>query len=488
MINDTEEDVTKAHHDAVWVWLSALGLMSLFTYLANSFLLDTRIAGYETGPSTIVIIGLACFLIAATVFGRLSKRHYITKNALQNTAIFSLVSLVALVTLDSVFTAYILKSTPKTTIDERLFDKNVRIGELYPHLYYPTGKNFRLHKPGVTVSGFHYGAFYNKGMLELPVFVNDILNSRSIDIEIDKHGFREDTLIESANIFALGDSFAFGWGINQNDLWSSLIEKNIGKTVFNLGIHDSSPKQELELFKYVLENYSVTVDHVLWLIYEGNDLEDNYSETPPHITGSKKKIGIKYVVSDLLRGLKNNSVIHNFRTGRAELTIGKTSASRNECCEIEDISITTPVYVSDKLGPCMFAPHFIKRDSQTESYILNHPNRPLLDKTFNEMRDLANKYNFDVTVIIAPTKGRLHGKYFNSFPILSEFPYFINYVESLSHSAGFNTVNLYSALQPYADSKLLYFCDDSHWNEEGHRMAAKSVLNEIFDSKLLHVE
>lgn len=480
MMTETEEHAPKVHPDPVWVWLSAIGVSSVVTYLANSLLLDTRMAGYETGLFTIITIGFGCFLLVAAIFGRLWKKHIITNSGLQNTVIFSLVSLVALITLDSAFSAYIQASSPQPVTDERQFDRNTWVGELYPHLYYPTEKNFRLHKPGVSVSGVHYGGYYNKSMLESPVLVNDILDPRSIHIEIDKHGFREDTPIERANIFALGDSFTFGWGINQKDLWSEVIEKNIGETVFNLGIHDSSPKQELELLNYVLQNFSVTINHVLWLIYEGNDLEDNYNETAPPVTGSKKKTGIRHVISNLFRDLKNNSVIHNFRTGRAQLSKGKTPASPSEHREIDGVRLAMPVFTSDKLDQCMLHPDFIKHASQPESYILNHPNRPLLDKTFNEMRDLASKYNFDVTVIIAPTKVRLHGEYFNVVPESTESPHFINYVENLSKGHGFSVANLYRLLQPYADTRMLYFCDDDHWNEEGHRLAAKSILHEAF--------
>lgn len=479
----TKDTAANIRPDYGWIMLSALGLTCVVTYLANSLLLDTRIAGYVMGLTTIAIIGFGCFLLATISFGYLWKMRYVTKKGLQGTFISSLVSLVALIVLDSSFSAYIQASTPETAADDRIFDKNLKVMELYPRLYYPTERNFRLHKPGVTVTGTHYGGYYQKNMLQSPTLVRDVLTRRAVEIGIDNHGFREDTPIDSAHIFALGDSFTFGWGVNQEDLWIDIIEKNIGQAVFSLGIHDSSPKQELELLKYVIQNMAVTVDHVLWLIYEGNDLEDSYSETAPPMTVRKKKTGFRHLISNLFRGLKDNSVIHNFRTGRARLAIGTNTTAYNESHEIDGVNLATPVFFSDKLGPAIFHPSIIQRGSQPESYILNHANRPLIDKTFKDMRDLARKNKFDVTVIIAPTNARLHGKYFIDFPELSEEPHFINHVENLSRCLGFTVVNLYDLFQPFANRKLLYFRDDGHWNLEGHRIAARLILQEVFGHK-----
>jgi hypothetical protein len=473
----------KARQHSAWIWSSAFGVACVITYLANSFLLDTVIAGYEISLYAILMIGFGSFLLVIAILRHLWKKRYVTEMGLQGTFISSIVSLVGLIILDSSYSAYIHASAPKiATFEDRYYDKNVLVGELYPHLYYPTDRNFRLLKPGVTVSGTHYGNYYRKEMLESPTLVKDVLDPRTVKIEIDKNGFRENTAINSAHIFALGDSFTFGWGVNQESIWSSIIEREIGQTVYNLGIHDSSPKQEVELIKHVIQNLAGKIDLVLWQIYEGNDLEDSYSETPPQKT--EQNYGIKQVISDLFRGLKRNSIVYNFRSGQARLAIGKDNSGYDNSHEIEGVSLATPVFFSKIFGPSLFLPEHIKKGSQPESYVLNHENRPLMDKTFEEMRDLANKNNFDVVVIIAPTVERLHGKYFDGFPELSKEPHFINYVENLSKRNGFKVVNLYELFQPYANSKFLYFRDDDHWNTDGHRMAAKSILQEVFNNEI----
>jgi hypothetical protein len=470
----------RAQCDMIWIWIASFTVTLVVTYITNSLLLDSRIAGFEFGLYSIATIGLGCFILSAYTCRQVLNKTGNTVKSLQNTALFSIISLIALVIMDSTFSAYIRSTTPATNINTRLFDQNTRVMELYPRLYYPTEQNFRLHKPGVSVSGTHYGAFYKPGMLESPVLVQDVLRRRAVTVNIDGNGFRENTPIEDAHIFALGDSFTFGWGVNIENTWAKKIEDSIDLPVFSLGIHDASPKQELELLKFVLDKHHVKIDHVLWQIYEGNDIEDTFADTAPSGTAADDKTGIVDVLSEFFRGLKNNSVAHQFRTGRVQLSNNFKGNDRNSSNRVDGIDLSTPVYYSKSLGTSMFHPDYIERGSQPESYILGHPHRVPLENTFEEMKTLSENYGFDVTVIIVPTSARLHGKYFEGFPALSKTAFFIDFVDSLSTRIGFTVINLYADFQPVSDSNLLYFRDDDHWNEEGHQRAAEIILQTVF--------
>src|SRR5690606_24263547 len=81
--------------------------------------------------------------------------------------------------------------------------------------------------------------------------VDRVLESRTITIDINDRGFRESSSMAEASIFALGDSFTFGWGVDAASAWPRILESITGQTIYNLGIHDSSPKQELELLDFV---------------------------------------------------------------------------------------------------------------------------------------------------------------------------------------------------------------------------------------------
>ena len=82
-------------------------------------------------------------------------------------------------------------------------------------MYYPTERNFALHKPNVLVSGSLFGNFYSTSMLNSPTLVDSVLEKHAITIRINELGFRESSEIGAAEIFTLGDSFTFGWGVER---------------------------------------------------------------------------------------------------------------------------------------------------------------------------------------------------------------------------------------------------------------------------------
>jgi len=142
---------------------------------------------------------------------------------------------------------------------------------------------------------------------------------------------------------------------------------------------------------------------------------------------------------------------------------------------VDGIRLLYPLYHSNRNGYAFFAQDELELARKPQSYLTNHPNRPFLDQTFADMASLSRKYGFEVTVVIAPSAPRLYGPYFENFPLISEEPYFINHVENLSKGSGFDVINLYPLMQPYAEAELLYWRDDDHWNERGHEVVAEII-------------
>ena len=143
------------------------------------------------------------------------------------------------------------------------------------------------------------------------------------------------------------------------------------------------------------------------------------------------------------------------------------------------MTLPHPLFRSPIHGHRLFHGLYLRRASEPRSYVMDHPNRVALEQVFKDMASLGKQYQFDVTVLIAPTDSRLYASHFEDFPPISEQPYFINFVADLSREMGFQTVNLLPLLQPYAEKELLYFRDDDHWNARGNEVVAEILARNL---------
>lgn len=463
-----------------------LTVAAIWAYVDAVFLVDGPFLPMWSGGLGWLASTALAFLLGNSMAKGALRRQTLSAQQLLNVCLFGTVLIAGVIVVDVTYSFY-LNSTASTAGSRasRVIDRNSWVGELYPKRYYPTERNFMLHKPNTSVSGILYGYFYRKPMEDSPTLVRSVLERRPITIRINDLGFRESTPIREAEVFTLGDSFTFGWGVDESEAWPDLLETAIGKPLYNLGIHDASPKQELELLKYVLHEQrgEIRVRKLLWMIFESNDLEEDYSElhresmaeARPRLTEGT----LIEAVLNVPRILKRQSVIHRIRSGAITW---RTSFGRQPpgSYSVDGVELARPLFFSETLGPRLFSPQYVKRVTRPRSYVLEHPNRERLEAVFRDMKSLADEYGFEVTVIIAPGATRLHGPYFEGFPEISAKPYFIDFVEELTRSTGFESVNLYRLMQPYAESELLFFRDDDHFNHRGNALAAELIYKESF--------
>ncbi|MDF0673011.1 MAG: hypothetical protein P0120_01535 [Nitrospira sp.] len=438
-------------------------------------ILSETIAGFKVSTTHVLVAALVGFVFLGMFFVWAKKRRVFAATAIRDTALGVSTVVLGLVALDVGYSVFLNSSQPRLAADDRRFDPNTWVGELYPELYFPTEKNFRLHKPGRSLSGSHYGDMYSPAMLDSPLLSSSVLCKKNLTISINDDGFRETARLEGHKIIALGDSFTFGWGVDQDRTWVELLERTIGEPVYNMGIHDSSPKQELLLLEHVIDSRKLDLRGglLLWMIFEGNDLEDSYDElypvqNPVSTSGSLFKGTIVEPLWALPFKIREESVFAKFRDGRAELSaFGSEERTKNHYV-IDGITLADPLYVSPRFGPKLFSSKQLRSAQQSEQYVESHPNRLPLQKTFEGMASLAQRAGFQVVVIIAPSDARLYGAEFEEFPRLSDKSYFNILITRLAGQHGFEIVNLQESLRPYATRELLHFRDDDHWNEQGH--------------------
>ncbi len=461
-----------------------LGVLALWTYLCLALLYRSRLLGVGIGAAAVtVIIVLGGALIALALARPPLARALTGERALgAGLGVWSL--LLALLAGDVALTARdnLRRARAWVPLSDqvRLADSHVWHGELFPRSYHPTDQSFLLYKPNVRLTAETYGEYYSAPMQRSRTLVDSVLHLHRLTYAIGPHGLRDTEPLGAARILALGDSYALGYNTDEGRTWTDLLGAALRQPVYNLGVSATGPRQALQLLEHLYATVpeSLTqVRDVLWMIYEGNDLENSYAEQWARAAAEGVSLTDGTVLQALLSlpGLVRwQSVLG--RLVRGDLHLGAPAGvTGGAIYEMDGVALPMPLYRSARWGLMLFSPPDVGRATLPESYVLGHPNRPLLDATLRDMQALAARHGFRVTVILAPTAARLYGATFEGFPALSAEPWFTDYVARQADSLGFGVVDLVRLMRPAAEREMLYYRDDHHWNERGNAVAAELI-------------
>jgi hypothetical protein len=482
--DSTSNDPVPAMQNEVqfrWRFLSTLAVWLLLIYLGIVSPLDRLfpVLNHWYGAGIFLILSIvAAYAVLRQIVSRASDADELTKNV----TLLAVVLLLSMLAIDVAFTAY-TNLNPNFRLDQesilatRELDKHEWDGELMPVLYYPTVENFSLYKPGQVKSASVYGEDYYMALTRHHILQDSVLQTRNVKFVIDRFGLRNTDEASSSRLFALGDSFCFGYHTSQEATFPMLLKSMLGEPVYNAGVIGTSPMQQYLLFKYLLRTYpdDFKPRKLLWLIFEGNDLEEDYSTTRRTISGFRKLFArtIMEAVANIPALIRQQSLI---RLLFGEDIVLDNSLARRTTAnhyKLDGETLAYPIYHSPRYGYRFFRQMYLDRATKPLSYVLNHQNLPLLADTFQRMKALAHERKFEVTIVMVPSAVRLYKNYFEDLPPISKEPHFIRYVEKLSAENGFGYIDLNSLMAPYADKELLFYRDDTHWNERGHQIVAQ---------------
>jgi SGNH hydrolase-like domain, acetyltransferase AlgX len=409
-----------------------------------------------------------------------------TRNAL----LLAVVTLVCALFGDIGFTAF-ANVNPSHSFDPRKLysegrDRDVHMwdSESLPYTYHPTQENFYLHKPGQTKVSTIFGEHYYPALYSHKILRESVLKARNVAFVIDKYGLRNTDDPATAKIFALGDSFCLGYHMTQEATFITRMKALLGEPVYNMGASGTSPMQQYLLLQYMLRTYpdAFKPRQLLWLLFEGNDLEENYDlllPSPVSRLRSAFEGTVVGVVANMPALIRHESIIRLVTGGDVELTSEVGPRTKFNHYKVDGQSIGVPLYHSARFGYRLFRQTYIDRATQPESYVRNHPNQPALVDTFRRMKALAAEHGFEVTVVTVPTAPRLYKADFEDLPPITKEPHFINYLKRLADENGFRRLDLYELLTPYAEKELIYNRDDTHWNERGHEIVAQLLAERV---------
>ena len=300
-----------------------------------------------------------------------------------------------------------------------------------------------------------------KGMSGSKVYANEL--------KLDRNGFRNREENERAEIVLIGDSFIEAPHTLDGSLISTRLADLTGKRVANLGRSGYGPIQEL----IVLERFGLPLNpkEVVWAIYEGNDLADirEYPAARDRLI-HQKPLNLAARLVD--RSFTNNSVEFLIRRWLRPEATRDPSLYRGhfETRGGEDVAM---YFSSDDYNPAS-GPRADSNEFRKLGEILERA------------AELCRAHSARLTVAFIPTKWRIYRGHCGFEPgarclawKLDELP---SEVGKLSGSipGGVNFVDLTERLEDaVGEGAVVYLPDDTHWSDEGHAIAAKTLAESL---------
>lgn len=324
-------------------------------------------------------------------------------------------------------------------------------------------------------------------------------------------------------IFVIGDSYTEGWGVKQNERFSSLLEeryRSAGQDVYfiNGGLDGSGPVPQMRLLFNVGVKYNP--DAVLICVFPNDvyDTTESKNFKPELVPTQKKMTGFSRLAHQIYPRMHTITIQYKrykeltHRTVSTDL-IGKISEeARLRGISEEEIGAwkkRVPKRFLDAANKGQFngsllAAGLLRRDSWTVSLDIDSPlakekmanMMTTLDFTVNKCRDMG----IDVRMVLIPCPFMFNRTFHSEDNIWSKVGVVIK-EKWLSE-----TTNLQKELDQWTSSKSIPFLDltdtfrkkqpagknylnyefDGHWNAMGHKVAAEAIWKWLEETNYLN--
>jgi len=271
-----------------------------------------------------------------------------------------------------------------------------------------------------------------------------IKNTGDFDVAVyfNKYGFRDTKdLATSApgDYFVVGDSLSFGWGVEEAQRYSNLVQAELKRNVFNLCIPGDIDDFE-KVIAYAEKN-GAKIDRLLLAISMAFNLK-NYEKK-----AEKKAAPIR--AEGLMAPLKQYLMTHS-----ASYFLVTSFVHRNETLKKKAI----------ELG--LIRPNI-------EGIAYKAFSAEIIESTARRTARLARKY--DTTIVIAHSRALWIGTDEEKKTADRIHRTFVTRLEEL----GLDVADVRPAFEASGNPIENYFANDGHWGPKGHRAAAAAIIDHI---------
>jgi lysophospholipase L1-like esterase len=278
-------------------------------------------------------------------------------------------------------------------------------------------------------------------------------------VQINQKGLRDrDHSYERANdvrrILVLGDSFAWGYGVEEAERFSQLLESMMDVEVVNAGVSGYSTDQEL----LWLQNEGIKYDpDLIILVFAGNDIGDNEQQLVNTIYFKPQ-----FVIAEDQLILKNTPVPKTTPQGKVIYDLSQRSSLFYFLVQryFDLLSVYNDFKVnSDNPSPLV-----------SDVSVASEPFRVTLT-LLHEIGKAAASTGAKLMIVATD-------QWWNS----SSKETYTDFVDEL-HSEGFLALDVETL--PGFDPVEMLIQDDGHWNPAGHEFVAEKINDFIESNKLL---
>lgn len=266
----------------------------------------------------------------------------------------------------------------------------------------------------------------------------------NVAVRFNKNGFRDKQDVAGGrdrDIYVTGDSFAFGWGVEEEERFSSVLGTLTGRRVYNV-----SASSDLDGYARALnyaENLGARIRHVIVALNMIDDVK-NYAlqaqqTNREELAASRSQTDqVPLTFQNLKTMLLRDSALYFLLTS----SIGSVEWLRTALVRIGLIKSIKVINGGPPADSAIFA-------------------------TADRLARLARRY--DLTVLIIPSRGLWVGK---SRDAASSFH---NKMRTALHRVGVKYVDLRRRMEGSGTPMRYHFPNDGHWVAKGHALAARAL-------------
>lgn len=259
-------------------------------------------------------------------------------------------------------------------------------------------------------------------------------------------------------ILLLGDSYAFGFGVKENETFGAYLEQCLShKTnnkveVLNAGVPGYGTVDQLNFLKLCGEE--IKPDMIIVQFLSVNDFEENRDPA-----------------------VERSVITNGYLTGKSDNEKEKTSFSLSEIMYWLKSNLHSAKFVSERLGYLAMKTGLMGNMESFWGEDFTEDDKKIARDAFHEFVNYASHLNAEILLLYTVGQGQVISKEQGELP--SE-----RFISEVAAAEEIKWINTLREMRKRSDRNDLYYPIDGHWTPRGHFAVAEMICKTQFPSVL----